>query len=133
MSPNLLFHPVPHIPEAAARIADGKVGHPPLVCIDESSKQQVLEARKPIEAEPDQIERYDYEYERNGASNLFMLFAPFEGWRHVKVTDRRTKVDFAYCIKDLLTIYYPDAQRVTIVMDNLNTHHPASLYETFEL
>ena len=103
-----------------------------LVCMDESSKQQVRETRKPIEAEPGQIERYDYEYERHGVSNLFMLFAPFEGWRHVKVTDRRTKVDFAYCIKDLLTIYYPDAQKVTIVMDNLNTHDPSSLYEAFE-
>src|SRR5688500_531627 len=103
-----------------------------LVCMDESSKQQVRETRKPIEAEPGQIERYDYEYERHGVSNLFMLFAPFEGWRHVKVTDRRTKVDFAYCIKDLLTIYYPDAPRVTIVMDNLNTHDPSSLYEAFE-
>ena len=104
----------------------------PLVCMDESSKQQVLEIRQPVEAEPGQIERYDYEYERNGVSNLFMVFAPFEGWRHVKVTDRRTKVDFASCIKDLLTLYYPDAERVTIVMDNLNTHHPSSLYEAFE-
>ncbi len=104
----------------------------PLVCMDESSKQQVIETRQPIAAESGQVERYDYEYERNGVSNLFMLFAPFEGWRHVKVTDRRTKVDFAYCIKDLLTLYYPDAERVTIVMDNLNTHHPSSLYEAFE-
>jgi transposase len=104
----------------------------PLVCIDESSKQQVMETRKPIAAGPGQPERYDYEYERNGVSNLFMLFAPFEGWRHVKVTDRRTKVDFAYCVKDLLSLHYPDAERVTIVMDNLNTHHPSSLYEAFE-
>lgn len=104
----------------------------PLVCMDESSKQPVMETRKPIEAEPGQIERYDYEYERNGVSNLFLLFAPFEGWRHVKVTEQRTKVDFAYCIKDLLTLHYPDAERVTIVMDNLNTHHPSSLYEAFE-
>ena len=104
----------------------------PLVCMDESSKQQVLEIRQPVEAEPGQIERYDYEYERNGVSNLFMVFAPFEGWRHVKVTDRRTTVDFASCIKDLLTLYYPDAERVTIVMDNLNTHHPSSLYAAFE-
>lgn len=104
----------------------------PLVCMDESSKQQVIETRQPIETEPGQIERYDHEYERNGVSNLFMLFAPFEGWRHVKVTDRRTKVDFAYCIKDLLTLNYPDAEMVTIVMDNLNTHHPSSLYEAFE-
>lgn len=104
----------------------------PLVCMDESSKQQVIETRQPIEAESGQVERYDYEYERNGVSNLFMLFAPFEGWRHIKVTDRRTKVDFAHCIKDMLTLYYPDADKVTIVMDNLNTHHPSSLYEAFE-
>lgn len=103
----------------------------PLVCIDESSKQHVMETRQPIAAELGQVERYDYEYERNGVSTLFMLFAPFAGWRHVKVTDRRTKVDFAHCIKDLLTIHYPQAARVTIVMDNLNTHHPASLYEAF--
>lgn len=104
----------------------------PLVCMDESSKQQVIETRQPIEAESGQVERYDYEYERNGVSNLFMLFAPFEGWRHIKVTDRRTKVDFAHCIKDMLTLYYPDADKVTIVMDNLNTHHLSSLYEAFE-
>ena len=104
----------------------------PLVCIDESSKQQVMETRQSIEAKPGQVERYDYEYERNGVSNLFMLFAPFEGWRHVQVTDRRTKVDFAHCIKDLLTIHYPHAEMVTLVMDNLNTHHPSSLYDAFE-
>ena len=104
----------------------------PLVCMDESSKQQVIETRQPIEAESGQVERYDYEYERNGVSNLFMLFAPFEGWRHIKVTDRRTKVDFAHCIKDMFTLYYPDADKVTIVMDNLNTHHLSSLYEAFE-
>ena len=100
--------------------------------MDESSKQQVIETRQPIESKSGQVERYDYEYERNGVSNLFMLFAPFEGWRHVKVTDRRTKVDFAHCIKDVLTLYYPDTEKVTIVRDNLNTHYPSSLYEAFE-
>ena len=104
----------------------------PLVCIDESSKQQIVETRQPLPAEPGQPERYDYEYERNGVSNLFMLFAPLEGWRHVQVTDRRTKVDFAHCIKDLLIVHFPEAEHVTIVMDNLNTHHPSSLYEAFE-
>jgi hypothetical protein len=74
----------------------------PLVCMDESSKQQIIEIRQPIEAKPGQAKRYDYEYERNGVSNLFMVFAPLEGWRHVKVTDRRTKVDWAHCIKDIL-------------------------------
>ena len=104
----------------------------PLVCIDESSKQQVMETRQPLEAKPGQVERYDHAYERNGVSNLFMLFAPFEGWRHVQVTDRRTKIDFAHCIKELLTMPYPHAERVTLVMDNLNTHHPSSLYDAFE-
>jgi len=103
----------------------------PLVCMDESSKQQVIETRRPIRGKSGQVERYDYEYERNGVSHLFMLFAPFEGWRHVKVTDRRTKVDWAHCLKDLVTVHYPDAEKVTIVMDNLNTHHPSSLYEAF--
>jgi DDE superfamily endonuclease len=103
----------------------------PLVCLDESSKQQVIEIRQPLETKPGQAKRYDYEYERNGVSNLFMLFAPLEGWRHVKVTDQRTKVDWAHCIKDLLTVDFPDAEQVTIVMDNLNTHRPASLYEAF--
>ena len=104
----------------------------PLVCIDESSKQQVMETHQPIEAKPGQVERYDHAYERNGVSNLFMAFAPFEGWRHVQVTDRRTKVDFAHCIKALLTVHYPHAEMVTLVMDNLNTHHPSALYDAFE-
>jgi DDE superfamily endonuclease len=103
----------------------------PLICMDESSKQQVSETRQPLPAEPGQPERYDYEYERKGVSNLFMLFAPLAGWRHVKVTDRRTKVDWAHCMKDLLTVHFPHADHITIVMDNLNTHHPASLYEAF--
>jgi DDE superfamily endonuclease len=103
----------------------------PLVCMDESSKQQIIEIRQPIEAKPGQAKRYDYEYERNGVSKLFMVFAPLEGWRHVKGTDRRTKGDWAHCIKDIWTVEFPDAEKVTIVMDNLNTHRPASLYEAF--
>jgi hypothetical protein len=103
----------------------------PLVCMDESSKQQIIEIRQPLPAEPGQPGRYDYEYERNGVSNLFMFFAPLEGWRHVDVTDRRTKVDWAHGIKNLLTVHFPAADTVTIVMDNLNTHRPASLYEAF--
>lgn len=103
----------------------------PLVCLDESSKQQVIATRHPIPAEPGQPERYDFEYERHGVSNLLMIFAPLGGWRHVSVTDRRTKVDWAHCIKDVLTGHFPDAEKVTIVQDNLNTHHPSSLYEAF--
>ncbi len=75
---------------------------------------------------------YDYEYERNGVSNLFMLFAPLEGWRRAGVTDRRTKLDWAGQVKKLVDEDYPDKDRIVLVMDNLNTHHPASLYAAFE-
>ena len=75
---------------------------------------------------------YDYEYQRNGVSNLFMLFAPLEGWRRVEVTDRRTRADWARVVKRLVDQDYPDRERIVLVMDNLNTHHPASLYEAFE-
>lgn len=104
----------------------------PLVCMDESSKQQVKEVRAPIPMKEGQPERYDNEYERNGVSNLFMFFAPLEGWRHVEVTDRRTAVDWAVQIKQLVDVHYPKAEAIRLVMDNLNTHTPASLYQAFE-
>ncbi len=103
----------------------------PLVCMDETSKQQVKEIRIPLPSLPYEIQKCDYEYERNGVSNLFMMFAPLEGKRHVKVTDQRTKVDWAYCMKDLVDVHYPQAEKITVVLDNLNTHKPASLYEAF--
>lgn len=103
----------------------------PLVCVDEGNKQQVKETRTPWPVEPGQPARYDYEYERNGTSNLFMLFAPLQAWRQVQVTDRRTMVDWAYCLRDLVDVYFPDAEKVVVVMDNLNTHRPASLYLAF--
>ena len=103
-----------------------------LVCLDETSKQQVKETRLPRPPRPGSAVAYDYEYERNGVSNLFMLFAPLEGWRRVGVTDRRTKVDWAHQVKKLVDEDYPDKDRIVLVMDNLNTHHPASLYEAFE-
>ena len=103
-----------------------------LVCLDETSKQQVKETRAPRLARPGAASGYDYEYERNGVSNLFMLFAPLEGWRRAGVTDRRTKVDWARQVKQLVDEDYPDKERIVLVMDNLNTHHPASLYEAFE-
>jgi len=103
----------------------------PLVCVDETSKQQVKEIVHPLPAQPGQPERVDYEYERNGVSNLFMLFAPLEGWRTAKVTDQRTKVDWAECMKELVEVHFPQAEKITVVMDNLNTHKPASLYEAF--
>jgi hypothetical protein len=103
----------------------------PLVCFDEGSKQQVKETRTPLPAQPGQVAKYDYEYERNGTSNLFMLFAPLEAWRDVKITNRRTKIDFAYCMRDLVDVHFPEAEIITLVMDNLNTHKLASLYEAF--
>ena len=103
-----------------------------LVCLDETSKQQVSETRQPRPSRPGAVQTYDYEYQRNGVSNLFMLFAPLEGWRRVEVTDRRTKVDWARVVKQLMDEDYPDKDRIVLVMDNLNTHHPASLYEAFE-
>lgn len=103
----------------------------PLVCLDEQSKQLVQETRTPIPAAPGRPERVDYEYQRHGTANLFMLFAPLEGWRHVKATERRTKLDFAEVIRELLDVHFPEAERIVLVMDNLNTHHPSSLYEAF--
>ena len=101
-----------------------------LVCLDETSKQQVKETRVGRPAGPGAAAVY--EYERNGVSNLFMLFAPLAGWRRVEVTDRRTKVDWARQIKKLVDEDYAGKDRIVLVMDNLNTHHPASLYEAFE-
>ena len=92
----------------------------------------VKETRRPRPARPGAAGSYDYEYERNGVSNLFMLFAPLEGWRRVEVTDRRTKADWARVVKQLVDEDYPHKERIVLVMDNLNTHHPASLYEAFE-
>ena len=103
----------------------------PLVCLDEASKQLILETRASIPMRPGRPARSDYEYERNGTANLFMMFAPLEGWRHVKVTGRRTSVDYAFALKDLADVHFPDAVKITLVQDNLNTHKPASLYEAF--
>ena len=103
-----------------------------LVCLDETSKQLVQETREPLPPRPGAARAYDYEYQRNGVSNLFMLFAPLEGWRRVEVTDRRTKVDWARVVRKLVDEDYADKERIVLVMDNLNTHHPSSLYEAFE-
>ncbi len=104
----------------------------PVVCMDETSKQLIRETRTPITAGPGRVTCYDYEYDRHGVANVFMFCEPLGGWRHASVTDRRTKVDWAEEIKDLVDVHYPQADRVTLVMDNLNTHAPASLYEAFE-
>ena len=103
-----------------------------LVCLDETSKQQVKETRLPRPPRPGVAGSFDYEYQRNGVSNLFMLFAPLEGWRRVEVTERRTKVDWARVVRKLVDEDYADRERIVLVMDNLNTHHPASFYEAFE-
>ena len=103
----------------------------PLVCLDESSKQLIAETRVPIAAKPGQPGRHDYEYRRNGTANLFMMFAPLEGWRHVKVTDRHTAVDYARVLKELSDTHFPGSAKIVLVQDNLNTHKPASLYEAF--
>lgn len=104
----------------------------PVVCLDEQSKQLTKETRVPVPAKPGQPAREDYEYERNGTANLFMMFEPLVGWRHVKVTERRTKIDFAEVIKELVDEHYGYAEKIVLVMDNLNTHKVASLYEAFE-
>jgi hypothetical protein len=100
----------------------------PQVCFDEKSKQLLAEVREPLAACPRRAARQDYEYERNGTANLFIISEPLVGWRHISVTERRTKTDWAHCIKDLVDIYYPHAERIVLVMDNLNTHTPAALY-----
>lgn len=104
----------------------------PVVCMDETSKQHTKEMCKPIPAEPGKPERYDAEYERNGVSNLFIFFEPLAGWRKIEVTSNRTAVDWAYQVRDLVDVHYSDAEKITLVMDNLNTHTGASLYKAFE-
>ena len=104
----------------------------PVVCFDETSKKLAAEKRSPIPAKSGRRERFDYEYQRNGTRNLFLFCQPLAGWRHVAVTERRTMVDFAHQMKWLVDEAYPEAEKIRVVMDNLNTHRPASLYETFE-
>jgi len=101
----------------------------PLVCLDETSKQLIAETRAPTKMKAGRPARFDYEYERNGTANLFMMFAPLEGWRHVKVTDRHTAVDYAHALKDLADIHFLNVKKIVLVQDNLNTHTKASLYE----
>jgi hypothetical protein len=103
----------------------------PVVCLDETSKQLIAETRVPIAMKPGRPARHDYEYQRNGTANLFMMFAALEGWRHVKVTDRHAAVDYAEVLKELSDTHFPEAQKIILVQDNLNTHRPASLYEAF--
>ena len=104
----------------------------PMVCLDETNRQLIAETRKAIPAKPGQNKRIDYEYRRNGVVNLFMMFEPLKARRHVKVMDRRTRKDFAKCIRELVDVHYADADKIVLVLDNLNTHSEGSLYEAFE-
>ena len=103
----------------------------PVVCFDESSKQLVKETRAPITAAPGRPTTIDYEYERNGTANLFMMFEPLGGKRHVLVTERRTALEYAHAIRELVDVRYAGVEKIVLVQDNLNTHKPASLYEAF--
>ena len=103
----------------------------PLVCMDEASKQLIGETRAPLPARPGDIAHYDYEYARNGVTNLFLFFAPLLGWRHIEATDRRTRVDWAHAMRDLVDLHFPAAPTIRVVLDNLNTHVAGALYEAF--
>ena len=103
----------------------------PLICMDELSKQLTIETQTPLPAAPGRRECFDYEYERNGTANVFAFTEPLTGWRHLVVTDQRTKTDWAEAIRQLVDVHRPKAKRITLVMDNLNTHTLGALYETF--
>ena len=107
-----------------------------LVCVDETAKQQTKETRIPLPVRPGQSAKYDFEirleYERNGTANVFMIYAPLNAWRHVKVTDHRTRQDFAKVLKDLADVHFPK-KNIVLVVDNLNSHKLSTLYDTFEL
>ena len=104
----------------------------PLVCMDEVPKQLISDVRAPIPAQPGQPERVDYAYQRNGVANLFMFFEPFRGKRHVRVTDTRTRIDWAEAMRELSDEIHPEAEQIVVVLDNLNTHTPAAFYLAFE-
>lgn len=104
----------------------------PVVCLDETSKQLVGEVREALPMAPGKPERFDSHYRRQGTCNLFLCCEPLRGWRQVTVTARRTKLDFAALIRELVDVAYPQAEKIVLVMDNLNTHTPAALYDAFE-
>ena len=103
----------------------------PVVCLDETSRQVLADVRPPLPVAAGKSAREDPEYVRHGVANLFLVCEPLRGWRQVVVSDRRTRLDWAACIKDLADVHYPDAEKIVLVMDNLNIHSPASLYEAF--
>jgi transposase len=104
----------------------------PQVCMDETTQQLFEEVHEPLPIQPGRPERVDYEYKWQGVGDLFMFFEPLQGKRHVKVTDQRTRKDWAQAMQKLSDIHYPQAEKIIVVLDNLNTHSPASFYETFE-
>ena len=103
----------------------------PVICFDESPIQLIGEVRESIPAKPGRIERFDCEYKRNGTANLFVFLDVHRSWRRVKVTDRRAAVDFAQCMRDLVDLHFPETEKIRVVMDNLSTHSPSSLYNSF--
>ena len=103
----------------------------PVVCFDEACKQLFGEVRQPLPTRPGSPAKQDYEYERKGVCHQLMLCEPLRGWRHVKVTQRRTRRDYAECVRDLVDVYYPKVKKIRLVQDNLNTHDGTSLYEAF--
>lgn len=104
----------------------------PIVCFDERPVQLLSDTRVPLPMTSGKVKRYDYEYERQGTANLFVMCQPLVGWREVRATAKRKKVDFAQCMKELVDVHFPDAKVIRVVLDNLNTHTPASLYEAFD-
>ena len=121
-----------HMEEVLDLYAEPEDPQRPRVCFDEMPYQMISETRVPVPMQAGQAERYDYEYRREGTCNLFLFFNPFAGKRRIKVTQRRTKQDFAHCMKELADEMYPDAVVIRVILDQLNTHSKASLYETFE-
>jgi DDE superfamily endonuclease len=103
----------------------------PLICLDETSRQRLAETRDPLPVAPGRAARHDPEYERQGVVNIFLVSEPLRGQRQLHLSDRRTRIDWAHCVTELVDVHYPDADRITLVLDQLNTHSPASLYEAF--
>ncbi len=104
----------------------------PVVCLDEQPYQHLSDCIDPLAAQPGHSMREDYTYKRRGVCNFFMIFQPLGGWRHVKLTDRRTTLDYAQCLKDIVDLHFPEAEQIRLVQDNLNTHKLSALYEAFD-
>jgi transposase len=122
---------VAHMEDVLELYAEPPDAERPVVCIDETLKQLVADVREPLPPLPGSVEKYDYHYRRNGTANLYVMVDRHRRWRHVKVTEHKTRHDFAECMRDLTDVHYPDAKLIRVVLDNLNTHRPASLYDAF--